>query len=160
MWIKNSKNNIHDIFIGPMLCICGAQNDLGSIKFIMKNNINISEIDHDNANILHLASANNSINLVKYILERYNNQEFINKKDRWGNTPLHEACINENYEIADLLNKHKAKLLLDKIKLNSIISSLIISNKINKIKLFMKYDINEEHLYEENILYLQNYKVI
>ena len=35
-------------------------------------------------------------------------QTLVNCKDRDGYTPLHKACYNDNYELAQLLLKYKA----------------------------------------------------
>lgn len=150
--IKKNTEQIKDIFIGAMLCVCGAQNDIGSIKFLLQNNINICQNDHDGANILHLASANNSLNLLKYILIRINNYDFINKKDRWGNTPLHEACINNNSNIVNLLLQYDCKLLLDEFQINKIFNSLLKYNKLSKIKLFLKSGLDIKKLNKKNRL--------
>ena len=55
--------------------------------------------------VLHMASANGHLDLVKYILDLLPLpvQDHINATNDEGNTPLHWACMNGHAEVTELL---------------------------------------------------------
>ncbi len=52
------------------------------------------------------AAGEDKIEIVEKILEK--DPSLVNAVDRDGYTPLHKACYNNNYELAQLLLKYKA----------------------------------------------------
>ena len=62
----------------------------GNLEYIkkLKDSIDFNKADYDGRTALHLAAAEGHINIVEYLLEEGVNAEV---KDRWGNTPYHEA---------------------------------------------------------------------
>jgi len=53
------------------------------------------------------------MDIVEYLLANYVE---VNIKDRWGSTPLKEACDNNYLEIGNLLHNNKAKLLMTSVE--------------------------------------------
>ena len=78
---------------------------------------------------------------IEYILNN-SIKNITNIKDRWGHTPLHEACINENENAVNLLLHYNSKLLLSEEESFLIMTNLIKNVKYEKIKLFIKCGIN------------------
>ncbi|KAI7873282.1 ankyrin repeat-containing domain protein [Mucor mucedo] len=74
------------------------------------------EKDESGKTALHMASANNHLEIVKYIVEQLNTLEsaekiaLINTKNTEGNTPLHWAALNGNLEVVELLVKNNMNL--------------------------------------------------
>lgn len=65
------------------------------------------EKDDTGKTALHMASANNHLDIVKYIVEQLatldNKVELVNTKNEEGNTPLHWAALNGNLEVVEVL---------------------------------------------------------
>ncbi|KAI9365828.1 ankyrin repeat-containing domain protein [Pilaira anomala] len=66
------------------------------------------EKDESGKTALHMASANNHLDIVKFIIEQLSTLEseklaLINTKNDEGNTPLHWAALNGNYEVVEAL---------------------------------------------------------
>ena len=86
--IKEDENHCHYKFISA-----ASKGDLETITNLIENkDIDVNITDYDERSALHLASAEGHLNVVKFLMD---NEADINAKDRWGNTPYHEA------------NKHK-----------------------------------------------------
>jgi len=112
-------NNIHpkeveivnEDVMKQKLIIAASTGNLAVIKNINNMNIiNLSDVDYDGRSALHLACAEGKYDVVEYLL---NNNVKITQKDRWGNTPYHEAhkaSLNSSHEeyqkIVQLLKKH------------------------------------------------------
>ncbi|CAO1337263.1 unnamed protein product [Diamesa serratosioi] len=73
------------------------------------NDIGIEEDNNPHATMeseILWAATEGKNDIVEEILIK--NQTLVNCKDRDGYTPLHKACYNDNYELAQLLLKYKA----------------------------------------------------
>lgn len=85
-------------------------NDLFRLQKLLDEgkNVNKRDPDDDKKTILLKACERRNTEAVKLILKYKPN---INKKDTWGQTPLHKACINGDIDCAVLLLHHqKAKV--------------------------------------------------
>lgn len=80
---------------------------------------------------MQIASINNHYPLIEILMLRGAD---VNRKDRWGNTPLHLAVINQNHEAIHSLMKNGSdphltnlygKSALDKAEESSSIHSFI-----------------------------------
>ncbi|CAO3649090.1 unnamed protein product [Mucor fragilis] len=86
----------------------GELDDLKEVKALPENFV---EKDDTGKTALHMASANNHVDIVKYIVEQLSTLddkkriELINTKNEQGNTPLHWAALNGNLEVVELLVK-------------------------------------------------------
>ena len=54
----------------------------------MSTDLDINAGDYDGRTALHLAAAEGHAEIVQYLIEQ---NAKLHEKDRWGNTPLHEA---------------------------------------------------------------------
>ncbi|RCH88716.1 hypothetical protein CU097_003816 [Rhizopus azygosporus] len=65
------------------------------------------EKDETGKTALHMASANNHLDIVKYIIEQISSlqekKKLINVQNEEGNTPLHWAALNGHYEVVEAL---------------------------------------------------------
>ena len=59
---------------------------------------------------LHLAASEGNMVIAEALLRHTKN---VSMRDRWGRTPLAEACYTSNFGLAKLLVSHAAELLLD-----------------------------------------------
>jgi ankyrin repeat protein len=75
--------------------------DIDLCRWLLEAGFN-SNHEYDGGNILHIAAHCNNIELMQLLL-RYNKD--INKKNQYGNTPLH---ITKNIDIIKLLLDHGA----------------------------------------------------
>lgn len=95
---KQSKNEIVSI---QKIINLVANNKLENLKEIMDLNpdFDLNQSDYDKRTPLHLAAAEGNYEIVDYLINKKVNP---NPKDRWGNTPYHEA--NKIYQKTDSLN--------------------------------------------------------
>ncbi len=90
--INNNNNNVEEVVEDPTvltqrLITAASKGDIDTIKNISKN-ITLDSVDYDGRTSLHLSAAEGHLEIVQYLLE---NNVKTNPKDRWGNTPYHEA---------------------------------------------------------------------
>ena len=104
----NIGNNLYKIIY---FYIC--ENNENEVITVIKENIeyiNLNYVNSDGNTFLNLSVKNNcNYNLIKFLLEKGSNP---NKCDFNGNSPLHVALSNKNFEIANLLILYNANELL------------------------------------------------
>jgi ankyrin repeat protein len=81
------------------------EGDVDSVrKFLEKNPDSFGEfeyVSHKNGNILHMAAYYNHPALVEFLVQA--NPVLLNRTNRYGNTPLHHACMNQAQAAAKML---------------------------------------------------------
>jgi glutaminase len=83
-----------------------SKGDLGAIHHQLLRGAKLSCADYDRRTPLHLAAAENQIDVVKFFIEekrRSNESIDLNPRDRWGGTPLDDAYLHGNEAIIELL---------------------------------------------------------
>jgi ankyrin repeat protein len=101
-------NSPIDITLSHMKIVCEYER-MNMIKYLLSTS---SDSDFSNSDMLHCAVIKNDIKLVKFIQKfKY---KINNRQNRFGNTALHYACINNNLEIVkELLNANADVNILD-----------------------------------------------
>ncbi|MFN7117392.1 MAG: glutaminase A [Saprospiraceae bacterium] len=79
--------------------------DLDEIKRLEALGVNLSSADYDGRTALHLAAAENQIEVVKYLISRGID---LFPVDRWGGTPLDDAKRSNHSVIIHLLENARA----------------------------------------------------
>ena len=69
---------------------------------LSKGEVDINSVNYDNRTALHIASSNNQVKIVQYLII---SGASPNIKDRWGNRALEEAIGCNNTEIVSMLKK-------------------------------------------------------
>jgi glutaminase len=83
-----------------------SKGDLGAIHHQLLRGAKLSCADYDLRTPLHLAVAENQIDVVKFFIDekrRASNLIDLNPRDRWGGTPLDDAYLHGNEAIIELL---------------------------------------------------------
>ena len=83
------------------LCLAAQMGDLDYLKKLYNSGVNMSQSDYDKRTALHLASCENHIDIVRFLIRVGEVQ--IDPRDRWDNTPYDEAVRLNHAEIMDLL---------------------------------------------------------
>lgn len=107
---KNKKKLQNDI---TNLLYSSSIGDLEEIKKLRIVGFDITLSDYDNRTALHLAASEGHYNIIKYFInycKKYNNEDYLERKDRWGRTALDDALSNNNNDIIELLTKNIEKL--------------------------------------------------
>ena len=69
------------------------KNDLQGVNYSLSRGCDINFIDYDQRSALHIAVAENNLDMVKILIDRGINTEII---DRWGKKPSEESNITED----------------------------------------------------------------
>ena len=98
--LTNNKHHIFDSVINSKLSVsddetvliqrlitAASQGDLDTIK-TLEETISLDKSDYDGRTALHLSAAEGHYNIVEYLVSK---NIILDPKDRWGNTPFHEA---------------------------------------------------------------------
>ncbi|KAI9476491.1 MAG: ankyrin repeat-containing domain protein [Benjaminiella poitrasii] len=112
--------------------------DLEEVKELKTSPETFVEKDETGKTALHMASANNHVDVVAYIVEQLSTldekkkAELINTKNDQGNTALHWAALNGHYDVVEILVKNGADC---KIKNNMNISPIYEAQQRNHEKI-------------------------
>lgn len=87
-----------------LLFDCARYNDVSTLRsLIAEKGFVISTLFDDNKNSLaHYSAANNSMDVLQYIIEN-TSKEYFDSKNESGNTPMHWASLNGHSESVKLL---------------------------------------------------------
>lgn len=88
--------------INTALFTAVQENNDGDVRGILNPNLN--QIDNNQNSLLNIAIINGNEKIVKILLEQKNIE--VNSTNKDGNTPLHNATIQNFVSIIDLLLKH------------------------------------------------------
>ena len=104
-YIKNKfliKNNdvIDKKLLGYLLLDAAAEGNIITIQEVIARGCDINFSDYDDRTALHIAVVGKNTGIIKYLLQ---NGSDINKKDRWGNTPMNS--LGDDISLTDLLNE-------------------------------------------------------
>mgnify|MGYP001165260880 CR=1 FL=1 len=83
------------------LCLASQQGDIEHLKKLFNLEIDMNQADYDGRTALHLATCENHIDIVKFLIQVAKVKK--TPKDRWNNTPLDEAVKLNHNEIVHLL---------------------------------------------------------
>jgi hypothetical protein len=120
-----SIDNIKDEFGDSLKIVAAGFGKLKLLEFCLKYDSNIK-------NLLFIASTNNHLNIVEYLIEKGAN---LNERDDNGSTSLMQACVLGSEDIAKVLIKHGANPLLSDRYGNDVFDKAKWSNNkvINKL---------------------------
>jgi 60kDa lysophospholipase len=147
--ISGATNLVSKIEMGllpPIICnfaATGAVDELSDI-FKSRNNHTVKTLSPDIYNSdkrtgLHLAAANNQIDVVKFFI---NQGADVNLKDVFGRTPLREAVDGSHSEVMVLLREHGAEIGLSDIELATVLCLLVRKNEKDKLKTWLQCGID------------------
>ncbi|KAG0741084.1 hypothetical protein G6F62_006567 [Rhizopus arrhizus] len=106
------------------------------------------EKDETGKTALHMASANNHLDIVKYIIEQISTlkdaKQLINVQNAEGNTPLHWAALNGHYEVVEALVKGGADCTIKNSMNHSAIYEAQQRNHEKVAEFFMSIMVEQE----------------
>jgi|GEM_PF-29434 len=91
--------------VNEMIWAAG-KGDLGAIQDQLQRGSNLQCKDYDLRTPLHLAAAENQIQVVRFFIEeseRTGGEADLSPKDRWGGTPLDDAVLHGHDAVVELL---------------------------------------------------------
>lgn len=94
---------------GGFLCMTVARRDFDLLKRILASGVNPNAKNYDYRTPLHIAASEGMYVAAKVLLEA---GASVLSKDRWGNTPLHEARLSEDKNLIELLEAATATQMI------------------------------------------------
>ncbi|KAK7320201.1 hypothetical protein RJT34_04937 [Clitoria ternatea] len=119
--IKNGHEEVASVLInagailtiddlGNFLCMAVAKQELDLLKRVLACGINPNAKNYDQRTPLHVAASEGLFTIADLLLKA---GASVLSKDRWGNTPLHEAHIGGNRNMIKMLEVAKASQLAE-----------------------------------------------
>ncbi|TKY61090.1 Potassium channel SKOR [Spatholobus suberectus] len=96
--------------VGNFLCMTVAKKELDLLKRVLAYGINPNAKNYDQRTALHIAASEGLFTMVELLLEA---GASVLSKDRWGNTPLHEAHTGGNRNMIKMLEVAKVSQLAE-----------------------------------------------
>lgn len=90
------------------MILAASKGDLGAIQDQLKRGSDLQCKDYDLRTPLHLAAAENQLNVVGFFIGRQRldpESVDLNARDRWGGTPLDDAYLQSHAEMIELLEQ-------------------------------------------------------
>lgn len=122
------------------LCLAAQNGDLHEIKRLHSNNILLDGEDYDGRTVMHIAATAGQDHVLEYLIQE---GAEINKKDRWGNTPLMDAQRMGHESSVILLNKSICNKI-SSIDAQNVLLFSKFSDSIKEIEKQKEQDIEEE----------------
>ncbi|KAL5259485.1 hypothetical protein ACHWQZ_G009806 [Mnemiopsis leidyi] len=107
--LRQDDEKLKAALLPSLLCEVVYSNNYDLMFALMKENINFNVGDHDNRTPLHIAAALGHVDIVKTLIW---NKSDVNAIDRFGFSPLQEACQNRHDTVCEILRESGAKLFL------------------------------------------------
>ena len=103
-YIKNKipirhKDAIDKKLLGYLLLDSISECNMNTIQEVIARGCDVNFSDYNKRTALHIAVAGKDIGIIQFLLK---NGADINKKDRWGNTPVSDSA--NDISLADILN--------------------------------------------------------
>jgi len=154
--IKNKSSDLNNSIANELIYIIENDDLIKFKELYSKYNAKIYEIKNNkNQNIIHLICLNNSVNILKEIMDKVDNK-YLMEYDSSGNYPLKYAIIKNNIEIVRILIKKVDKEQRDKFLGFTPFLIAAFSNKLEILKILYenKCDINTVDLkFQNNALF-------
>lgn len=115
---------------GLYYAIFSGNLDIVKILIQAGGDYKFTDVQFDGVNLLHIASAEDHLDIVKYFVEELNFD--VNAVDNKGNSSLFYAILFEAFEIAEYLICHGAKNICHITRIDSLFTHLI--SRLNSIK--------------------------
>ncbi|KAG5041834.1 hypothetical protein AAZX31_05G232600 [Glycine max] len=96
--------------VGNFLCMTVAKKELDLLKRVLGCGVNPNAKNYDQRTPLHIAASEGLFTMAEVLLEA---GASVLSKDRWGNTPLHEAHTGGDRNMIKMLEVAKASQLVE-----------------------------------------------
>jgi len=103
VYVKNVDPNCQDKEGNTPLHMASKNNNLNTVKYLLKNGANVNCQNNDGRTPLHLAAMYAELNVVKYLLKKGAN---VNCLDKYGKTPLFFPVLTRRILIVEYLVSH------------------------------------------------------
>ncbi|MEM7463098.1 MAG: glutaminase A [Pseudomonadota bacterium] len=94
------------------MILASSKGDVGAILEQLRRGSKIGSRDYDLRTPLHLAAAENQVQVVRFFVEQADSEPGsldINARDRWGGTPLDDAYLQNHREVISILEVSGAR---------------------------------------------------
>ena len=108
--------SMEDGLVHALFCMSAAQEDVDKMDSFLTQfpHFNMMEcVDYDSRSAAHVAAAEGRLRSIQFLARRCSRAHFrrmMNREDRWGVSPLDEACRHQHFEIYQFM---KTQMLID-----------------------------------------------
>ncbi|KAE9375050.1 ankyrin [Stipitochalara longipes BDJ] len=114
---------------GVTLLHLAALRSEGLLFYLIDEGANPTMVTKKDRNLLHLAARARQANVVEYLCDKH--PTMINQQDKYGRTPLHDACTSGQPDSVRLLLKAGADIrIIDKTKKTALHACAEFSNEL------------------------------
>ena len=107
-------SRIKEIFVPAFICSYVYQDDINSLKMLIRQNVNIHSVDGNFRSPLHISASQGNLKITKWLVKDIKIN--VNLVDKFGGTPLLDALFNGRLHLLSFLYSHGARFPASKSK--------------------------------------------
>ncbi|KAI0222932.1 L-asparaginase [Lamellibrachia satsuma] len=122
---------LRDAIFPSLLCSAARQGNIDMLKELREAGADLSLGNSDGRTVLHIATCEGHIELVRYVLEY---GASVHMRDRYGHSPLDDAIFFHRNDIIKLLRDTGAHLRLAPTRLGMMLCNSVVQEDVARIE--------------------------
>ena len=119
------------------MCELSRKGDMTGLDLLLKSGgVSVNSADYDLRTALHVASSEGNQPAVRALMKRHDVE--TDPRDRWGNTPLHDAVKGGHKVVASELRAGGATLGMNESDTSALLCELAKAGSVDRLSLFIE----------------------